>query len=57
VTGHVRGSDIRAQQVARAGGEDALAAGKGEFLAQVWLSAGDCIRRSTSRTATSPPSR
>ena len=32
MTGHTRWSDIRAGQVARAGGEDAVAAGKQELL-------------------------
>ena len=35
MSGHVRWSDIRAQQEARAGGEDAVAAGKDELLAEV----------------------
>ena len=35
MSGHVRWSDIRAQQVARAGGEDAVTAGKEELLAEV----------------------
>jgi DNA-binding XRE family transcriptional regulator len=35
MSGHVRWSDIRAGQVARAGGEDAVAAGKQELLAEV----------------------
>jgi DNA-binding XRE family transcriptional regulator len=35
MSGHVRWSDIRADQVARAGGEDAVAAGKQELLAEV----------------------
>jgi DNA-binding XRE family transcriptional regulator len=33
MSGHVRWSDIRAEQVARAGGEDAVEAGKQELLA------------------------
>jgi DNA-binding XRE family transcriptional regulator len=33
MTGYVRWSDIRAEHVARAGGEDAVAAGKQELLA------------------------
>lgn len=33
MSGHVRWSDIRAEQVARAGGEAAVAAGKQELLA------------------------
>ncbi|HVQ95546.1 MAG TPA: helix-turn-helix transcriptional regulator [Mycobacteriales bacterium] len=33
MSGHVRWSDIRAEQVARAGGEEAVAAGKQELLA------------------------
>jgi DNA-binding XRE family transcriptional regulator len=32
MSGHVRWSDIRAEQVARAGGEDAVEAGKQELL-------------------------
>lgn len=35
MSGHVRWSDIRAENVARAGGEDAIQAGKEELLAQV----------------------
>lgn len=35
MTGHVRWSDIRAEHVARAGGEAAVAAGKEELLATV----------------------
>jgi DNA-binding XRE family transcriptional regulator len=33
MSGHVRWSDIRAEYVARAGGEEAVEAGKQEFLA------------------------
>ncbi|WP_322778155.1 helix-turn-helix transcriptional regulator [Frankia sp. Cas4] len=33
MSGYTRWADIRAEQVARAGGEDAVAAGKQEFLA------------------------
>ncbi|WP_131746765.1 helix-turn-helix transcriptional regulator [Frankia sp. Cppng1_Ct_nod] len=33
MSGHVRWADIRAEQVARAGGEDAVEAGKQELLA------------------------
>ena len=33
MSGHVRWSDIRAEQVARAGGEEAVEAGKQELLA------------------------
>lgn len=35
VSGYVRWSDIRAKQVARAGGEDVVQAGKQELLAEV----------------------
>jgi len=35
MSGHVRWSDIRAEHVARAGGEDAVEAGKQELLAVV----------------------
>jgi DNA-binding XRE family transcriptional regulator len=35
MSGHVRWSDIRAGQLARAGGEDVVAAGKQELLAEV----------------------
>lgn len=35
MSGYVRWKDIRAEQVARAGGEDAVEAGKEELLAQV----------------------
>ncbi len=35
MSGHVRWKDIRAGQVARAGGEEALQAGKEELLAEV----------------------
>ncbi|MEU0550629.1 helix-turn-helix transcriptional regulator [Micromonospora sp. NPDC005979] len=35
MSGHVRWSDIRSEYVQRAGGEEAVAAGKQELLAQV----------------------
>ena len=35
MSGRVRWSDIRAEHVARAGGEEAVAAGKSELLAEV----------------------
>lgn len=35
MTGHVRWKDIRAEHVGRAGGEEAVEAGKQEFLARV----------------------
>lgn len=35
MTGYVRWTDVRAEHVARAGGEEAVAAGKDELLAEV----------------------
>ncbi|WP_284747615.1 hypothetical protein [Amycolatopsis sp. RTGN1] len=46
MTGYTRWKDVRATHVERAGGEEAVEAGKQELLA----------RRSTSTTATSRPS-
>jgi hypothetical protein len=53
MSGYMRWKDIRAEHTERAGGEEAVEAGKQELLAKVQVG---FISRSTSTTATSLPS-